>query len=169
MWSRFVTLAVPYFRSPARRQGIGLLGLLLGLLLTASGLNVVNSFVNCSLMTAIAERRLAEFFWLGLLWAGVFAASTVVAAFCRFSEETLGLRWREWLTEHPLDKYLAGQVYHRLNGRADVDNPDQRIAEDVKTFTTNALSLVLIGINSTIALISFSGILWSITPGPHYS
>jgi putative ATP-binding cassette transporter len=61
-------------------------------------------------------------------------------------------------------RYLSGRAYHRLKARTDVDNPDQRISEDVKTFTEQSLALLLILTNSTITLLSFSGILWSITP-----
>ena len=63
-----------------------------------------------------------------------------------------------------LRTYLAERAYLRLTSRADIDNPDQRIAEDVKTFTTTTLSFGLIILNSTVALFAFTGILWSITP-----
>jgi putative ATP-binding cassette transporter len=90
--------------------------------------------------------------------------STVVAVFASFTEQRYGLMWRDWLTRHLLARYLSGRAYYRLNGRTDVDNPDQRIAEDVKTFTTTALSLLLILVNSTLTLLAFSSILWTITP-----
>src|SRR5262249_52222787 len=69
-----------------------------------------------------------------------------------------------WLTRHLFERYLSGRAYHRLKGRTEVDNPDQRITEDVKTFTEQALAFLLILTNSTVTLISFSGVLWSITP-----
>jgi putative ATP-binding cassette transporter len=94
----------------------------------------------------------------------VFALSTVGAVFYRFTEERLGLLWRGWLTRHLIGRYLSGHAYYRLNSRADVDNPDQRIAEDVRNFTTTTLSLVLILLNSGVRLFLFSGVLWSITP-----
>jgi putative ATP-binding cassette transporter len=51
-----------------------------------------------------------------------------------------------------------------MKARTDVDNPDQRITEDVKTFTDQTLALLLILTNSLIQLITFSGILWEISP-----
>jgi putative ATP-binding cassette transporter len=51
-----------------------------------------------------------------------------------------------------------------MKARLDVDNPDQRISEDVKTFTDQTLALFLILTNSAIQLITFSGILWEISP-----
>lgn len=163
-WVRFVSIARPFFQSEQRRRAIGMLVLLVALLFSVSGLNVVNSFVGRDFMTAVAERHPHRFFSLALLYAGVFAVSTIVAVLCHFTEEKLGLLWREWLTVHLIDRYLADDTYRRLKTRGDVDNPDQRITEDVKTFTVTALSLLLIVLNSTITLCSFSGILWSITP-----
>jgi putative ATP-binding cassette transporter len=163
-WSRFVTIAKPYFVSEARWQGIGLFALLVTFLLATSGLNVVNSFVGRDFMTAISQREPGRFVSLALCYAVVFVLSTAVGAFYRFTEETLGLRWREWLTRHLTDRYLAKHAYYRIKSAASVDNPDQRIAEDTKTFTVNTLSITLILLNSTITLCAFAGVLWSITP-----
>ena len=82
----------------------------------------------------------------------------------RFVEEWLGLRLREELTLHIIGRYLADHTYHRLTGRVDIDNPDQRISEDIKTFTANSLSFALIVLNSAVNLISFAAVLWLITP-----
>ncbi len=157
-WAGFVTITRPFFCSRLRRRALGMLALLIVLLLTVSGLNVVNSFVGRDFMTAIAERQPHRFAGLALLYAGVFVLSTLVAVGCRFTEECLGLVWRKWLTDHLISRYLARPT------RGNIDNPDQRITEDVKTFTVNALALLLILLNSTITLCSFADILWSITP-----
>jgi putative ATP-binding cassette transporter len=162
--SRFLAIVSPIFHSDQRWRTLAHLGVLVALLLSVSGLNVINSFVGRDFMTAIEERHPSQFTQLALAYAGVFAASTIVAVFARFTEERLGLRWRKWLTRHLVDRYLSCHVFYRMNGRSDIDNPDQRVAEDVKTFTTTALSFFLIAVNSTITLCSFSGILWSITP-----
>src|SRR3954447_17274294 len=130
-WARFVTLAKPFFRSEARRVGLGLLALLITFLFVVSGLNWLSNQVNGHFMTALEKRQGGLFFQLALLYAGVFVASTVVAVFYRFTEETLGLRWREWLTRHLTDRYLANRRYHRIKVAGQLDNPDQRIAEDV--------------------------------------
>jgi putative ATP-binding cassette transporter len=164
MWSRWLSVTKPFFLSERRFQAFGLLGLLVAFVLCLVGLNAVNTFVNCALMTSIEQRQLAAFLTLAVLYAGVFVTSTIMAVFKTFTEESLGLRWRDWLTRHLLGKYLSRKAYYRLNGRSDIDNPDQRISEDVKSFTTTSLSFFLIVLQSTVALASFSGILWSITP-----
>jgi putative ATP-binding cassette transporter len=164
IWSYFVTLITPIFRSPLRWRATGFLGGLVGLLLIISGLNVLNSFVNRDFMTALEQRQATRFFYMALIYLGVFGLLTLVAVTYRFTEERLGLLWRGWLTDHFLARYLHDRAYYRLTGHAEIDNPDQRITEDVKAFTATTLSLLLIGMNSSIALISFSSVLWSITP-----
>jgi putative ATP-binding cassette transporter len=157
-------VAKPFFRSDAGRRGLGLFSLIVVLVLVVKGLDIRNSYVYGDLITSATERKAEQVCHLALLYAGVFALSAVVAAFLRFTEESLGLRWRGWLTRHLTDRYLANRAYHRLKSAGQLDNPDQRITEDVKTFTTNSLSIVLMLLNSTVALVGFAGVLWSITP-----
>jgi putative ATP-binding cassette transporter len=163
-WSRFWRIARPYFTSEARWKGLGLLAVLLALLLTLSGLNVVNSYVGRDFMTAIAQREPQQYYWYALAYLGVFAASTVAGALQRYTELSLGLRWREWLTRNIVHKYLSDQAYYRVNCKQEIDNPDQRISQDVNTFTTTSLSFFIIIVSSVITVAAFAGVLWSITP-----
>ncbi|HWG45419.1 MAG TPA: ATP-binding cassette domain-containing protein [Gemmataceae bacterium] len=163
-WSRFLLIAKPFFQSSAGRWGIGLFSVLLLLVLFVKGLDIRNSYVYGDLITSATERKADRVCHLALLYAGVFAISALVATLLRFTEEILGLRWRGWLTRHLTDRYLANRSYHRIKITGQLDNPDQRISEDVKTFTTNTLSIVLILVNATVALAGFAGVLWSITP-----
>jgi putative ATP-binding cassette transporter len=163
-WSRFLLITKPFFRSKAGRRALGLLAVLLALVLIVKGLDIRNSYVYGDLITSATERDAGQVCRLALLYAGVFAVSAVVAAFLRFTEEMLGLRWRDWLTRHLTNRYLANRAYHRIRTTGQLDNPDQRISEDVKTFTTNALSIVMILVNATVALVGFAGVLWGITP-----
>lgn len=164
LWPRFVAIVKPFLRSELRWHALGLLSLILFFILCLGGLNVLGSYMNRNFMTAAADHEGGRVVHWALLWAGVFAALTVVAVFKAFTEERLRLCWRAWLTRHLLTRYLAGRAYLGMKARADIDNPDQRLTEDVRTFTEHALALLLIFTNSTIALISFSGVLWSITP-----
>jgi putative ATP-binding cassette transporter len=141
-----------------------LFGTLLALLLAINGLNVLNSYVGRDFMTAIERQSMDGFVSKGLLYVGVFAASTLVAVIYRFTEERLGLLWRHWLTRQVVGRYLQGATYYRLRERAELANPDQRIADDVRTFTSMTLSLSLILLNTTFTILAFSGVMWSISP-----
>ncbi len=162
--SRFGLIPKLFFLPEAGWQGIALLALLFFLVLIVKGLDIRNSYVWGDLITSATERKAELVCHLALLYAAVFAGSAIVAAFLRFTEELLGLRWRNWLTHHLTERYLASRAYHRIKESGQLDNPDQRISEDVKTFTTSTLSILLIMTNSTVALLGFAGVLWSITP-----
>ena len=137
---------------------------LVALLCGVNGLNVVNSYVGRNFMTAIADRDRAGFIQQALFYIGVFAASTVVAVIARFTEERLGLLWREFLTRRAVKLYLANGTYFRLDNSGKLTHPDQRIAEDVRAFTVTTLSFVLMVLNSGFTIVAFSGVLWSISP-----
>jgi putative ATP-binding cassette transporter len=163
-FARFLLISKPFFRSRAGRWGLGLLALLFTLVLVVKGLDIRNNYVYGDLITAATDKKAERVCHYALLYAGVFIVSAVVVSLLRFTEERLGLRWRDWLTRHLLDRYLASRAYHRIKEAGQLDNPDQRISEDVKTFTTNTLSIVLIIVNSLVALVGFAGVLWTITP-----
>ena len=161
---RFVQAVRDLLTSEVRAKAIGLLVLLLVFALSVNGLNVVSSYVGRDFMTAIADRNMPGFVRLAIVYVGVFAATTVVAVLYRFAEERLGLLWRAWLTKRVTVRYLARRTYLRLRESADIDNPDQRIAEDIRAFTTSTLSFTLIFLNAILAGVSFSGVLWMISP-----
>src|SRR6516225_3817399 len=155
--------AVKYFlTSEVRWRARGLFALLIALAFTINGLNVFNSYVGRDFMTAIFHRDQAGFIWQAVLYVAVFAGSTAVAVLYRFTEERLGLFWRVWLTRRIVRRYLADRTYLHLKESATVENPDQRIADDVRAFTATTLSFTLMFINGALAVLSFSGVLWTI-------
>jgi putative ATP-binding cassette transporter len=145
-------------------MAFGLLALVIGLLLTISGLNVVISYVGRDFMTAIAERDPRGIYLFALLYLAVFAASAVAGGFEQYVELLLGLRWREWLTRYFFQRYLASRAYHRINAQKEVDNPDERISNDINLFTTTTLSFLVMTTTSVMTVVAFVGVLWSITP-----
>jgi putative ATP-binding cassette transporter len=153
-----------FLTSEVRWRARGLFALLIAFGLTVNGLNVVNSYVGRDFMTAIARRDQDTFVRQAALYVAVFAASTAVAVLCRFTEERLGLFWRVWMTQRITRQYLADRTYLRLKESAAVENPDQRIADDVRTFATMSLSFMVMMLNGALAGLSFSGVLWSISP-----
>lgn len=148
----------------ARTLAASLLALMLGI----NALNVVSSYVGRNFMTAIANRDMAEFRLQIGVYVAVFGVCTVVAVFQRYTEERLGLLWRAWLTQRLVTIYLEHPIYYRLTDHVlengEIANPDQRIAEDVRVFTTTTLSFVLMLLNGIFTAVAFSGVLWSISP-----
>lgn len=167
-WGRFRRAVRSFATSNVGLKGKVLFGGLVVFLLLISALNVVNSYVGRDFMTAIAERDWPGFVHFTVLYLVVFAASTLVAGVYRFSEERLGLLWREWMTRQLVGAYLEHPTYYRLTDHFDengeVANPDQRIAEDVRAFTATTLSFVLMLLNGTITTVAFAGVMWEISP-----
>jgi len=161
---RFVRTVKEFFTSEVRWLARGLFALLIVFALTVNGLNVVNSYVGRDFMTAIEHRDQAGFFREAIRFVGILALSTVVVVLYRFTEERLGLFWRVWLTRRVTRRYLADRTYLHLKESATILNPDQRIADDVRVFTTTTLSFTLMFMNGVLAVLSFSGVLWTISP-----
>src|SRR4029453_7292894 len=76
----------------------------------------------------------------------------------------LGFSRGGWRPARIIRPYLADRTYLHLKESAAVENPDQRIADDVRAFTTTTLSFTLMFMNGALAVLSFSGVLWTISP-----
>jgi len=161
---RLVRAVKDFFTSEVRWRARSLFALLIVFALAVNGLNVVNSYVGRDFMTAIEHRDRTGFVREAVLFVAVLAGSTVVAVLYRFTEERLGLFWRVWLTRRVIRRYLAHRTYLHLKESATVLNPDQRIADDVRVFTATTLSLTLMFMNGALTVLSFSGVLWTISP-----
>ncbi|MGD1805115.1 ABC transporter ATP-binding protein/permease, partial [Dapis sp. BLCC M126] len=146
-----------------RWQPWTLLSLLLLLSLSVSGLNVIISYVGNFFTTALAEKDQPTFWRFLFVYAGVFIVGTPIVVVYTYTRQKLGLYWREWMTSKFLDNYLQNRSYYQINSEGKIDNPDQRIAEDIKSFTRQSLFFLLTILNSIIDVISFTGILWSIS------
>ena len=157
-------VVLAFLASAEKKKAWALLALLLVSMLAIIGMNVVNNYVIRDFFSAIERKDYASFLRYAWLYFGVFALSTVLAAFFRFFEERLALLWRSWQTHHVVEAYLRRHVYFHLKETGAITNPDQRISEDIRAMTTTTLSFLLMILNGTFTAISFSSVLWSISP-----
>lgn len=135
------------------------------LILGMNVLNVINSYVGRDFMSAIENRDIHAFRYQAMVYASIFVASSIAAAFYSFMEGRLGILWRKQLTWRLTESYLSEHTYYRLTSTTNgIANPDQRITEDVRAFTTTTISFALMFFNGTVTALSFSGVLWSISP-----
>lgn len=81
-----------------------------------------------------------------------------------YARETLALRWRSWMTSYYMERYLRNQTFYKIQSQSIIDNPDQRIVDDLSSFTGTALAFSLTLFNAAVDLISFSNILYGIYP-----
>jgi vitamin B12/bleomycin/antimicrobial peptide transport system ATP-binding/permease protein len=162
-WKRFLDLTKLFFFSEARLKAWALLVALALFSLTVSAINVLMSYVGRDFMTALSLKESEQFFVNLWRYIGAFALATPVIVFYRFTEERLGLLWRQWLSLHFVGLYFKNHAYYKLNLEGSVDNPDQRLEDDIRTFTTMTLSFFLIVLNAVINLFAFMKILLSIS------
>jgi len=160
---RFVASARAFATSSDGPAAGRFLLMLLALLFAINTLNVVSSYVGRDFMTAVANRDPGDFAAQTMRFIAVLAACTLVAVIYRYVEERLGLLWRGFLTNRLVDLYLRRGFYHHLDA-ARIANPDQRIADDVKAFTSTTLSFLLLILNAVLSGFAFAAVMLSISP-----
>ena len=172
-------LARPYFKSEQKWSAWGLLAVVVGLNLLIVGMGVVFSFWNRVMFNTLQTKDWEAFVQLLFLYRrtefGImpgfceFAALYVLVGVYRvYLTQWLEIRWRSWMTTRFLDEWLADRAYYRISLTTDraaigTDNPDQRIAEDLRDFVGNTLSLGLDLLSNVVSLFSYLGILWSLS------
>ncbi|MBX9594210.1 MAG: ABC transporter ATP-binding protein/permease, partial [Roseomonas sp.] len=171
------TLTRPYWVSEERGRGLLLLGAVIVLNLSLVGMTVVLTYWQRAFYNAL-EAKDAATFWSLLFLGGeadgtwfpgftvVAIAYILIAVYQLYLRQALQIRWRRWLTKDYLDRWLADRAYYRiaLTDPA-TDNPDQRLADDLRLFVDDTLSLGLGLMNSVVTLFSFILVLWSLS-GP---
>ncbi|MHB1427538.1 MAG: ABC transporter ATP-binding protein/permease [Rhodocyclaceae bacterium] len=168
LWYRFWTIAAPYWRHEEKWKAWALLLLVVGLLFAQAYFAVLVNEQTGEFTSALAARQ-EERFWTSIRFTlGLLVVMVPLYAFYYFVRDTLGIHWRRWLTHRFLDSYFAQRHYYELNAVAAIDNPDQRIAEDINTFTQRSLYYLLLFAGAAIQLVAFSAVLWSISHGLVY-
>ena len=156
-------LTKAFFTGGAKRQARLWLAALLGLCVAVGVVSVLMSYVSRDVVTSLAQRDRAG--WVRGLWKfiGVCCLSLPIGIFYTYSRERLSLTWRRWLTQILIKRYFFNRAYYRIRISESVDNPDQRIAEDVAHFTTSVLNYFLIIVNSVVSIVGFLGVLWLVS------
>lgn len=160
---QFRVISRALFASERKRKARGYLIALLAMAMAVGGVQLLMSYAGRDFMTAIARKDTAAY-WTALGWyLGTFALAIPIGVFYRWVEEGLALLWREWMAQHMVKRYFNNRAYYRLRSSQSVDNPDQRISEDIRNFTASSLSFLLIALNSLVTLFAFIGVLWMIS------
>jgi putative ATP-binding cassette transporter len=160
------TLIRPYWFSEDRWAGRGLLAAVVGLALFTVFINVLLNQWSNSFYNAIQDKDLPAFWKLLIRFSWLALLYIVAAVYQTYLNQMLQIRWRRWLTDRYLGAWLADGAYYRMQLTAsETDNPDQRIADDLRLFVAGALTLSIGGLRAFVTLVSFLGILWGLS-GP---
>ena len=177
---QFWAIAKTYWQSEQKWQARGLLLAVVLCLLAYTGLSVVLNNKRGVLISALSTQDEPRFWQTVLIFIGVLVIYAPLLAGYQYLRDRLSLNWRQWLTNRFVENYFANRAYYNLqtaslqttslqtaNGAIEeaieIDNPDQRIAEDVRSFTQESLTFLLVLVESVLSVIAFSGVLWGIS------
>jgi putative ATP-binding cassette transporter len=162
-WKQFIKVAKPYWLGEEKWKAWSLLLLLIVLMLFETKFAVMLNNQAGEMTSALAARN-GDRFWTSVrACLFVLAFAVPIYAFYYYMRDLFGNQWRRWLTSRFLDGYLKGRKYYELGSDSEIDNPDQRISEDINTFTGRSINFLLIFLGSVMSLVAFSTVLWSIS------
>ena len=156
-------LASPFWKSKLRYKA----GFLLAL---AMIFNVINIYMSVRLNTwskdffnALEDKNGDEFFYqLGVLFV-IAAISLGLFANQKFLCSKAVLIWRQWLSDYYTQRWLSSKCYYKDLFFKRIDNPDQRIAEDLRIFPSLSISMMFDFIDSFGSLGAYTVILWNLS------
>ncbi|MEG6508705.1 ABC transporter ATP-binding protein/permease [Methyloligella sp. 2.7D] len=162
----FMRIALPYFNGEDKWAGRGLLGVVVAIQLFQVWLSVQFNTWYRNFYNALEQKDWDSFIYQLGIFTALATAFIVSAVYELYLRQWLQIRWRAWLTDSYMSRWLAAGTHYRMRLRGDqIDNPDQRIAEDLRSFVITTMGIGLGLLSSVVTLISFIFILWGLSAG----
>lgn len=154
-----------YWHSQEKWKARGLLAGVIALTLGQVYMLVLLNGWNNDFYNALQQRAFESFWPLIGQFAGFAFLHIIFAVYAVYVRQILEIKWRNWMTDKYLDRWLGHQTYYRLQvaGQDDMDNPDQRIADDVNSFVNLTLGLFVGVLKQATSLVAFVVILWNLS------
>ncbi|MEH2155510.1 ABC transporter ATP-binding protein/permease [Nostoc sp.] len=171
-WENVKAITQPYWypTNPKGRafsdviQAWGMLILLILLIIGLVGVTAFNSFVDRYLVDVIVQDKDISKFVSTLSVYGVGLLSiTLLTGFSKFVRKKISLDWYEWLNKQILEKYFSNRAYYKINFSSNIDNPDQRLSQEIEPIARNALNFSATFLEKILEMTTFLVILWSIS------
>ncbi|TFI50882.1 ABC transporter ATP-binding protein/permease [Mastigocladus laminosus UU774] len=171
-WKDVKAVAQPYWypKEPGDRafsdviRSWGMLILLILLIIALVSANVFNSFVTRYLLDVIIlEKNISKFYDTLVLFGSALVLVTLLVGFSKLVRKKIALDWYQWLNNKILSKYLNNRAYYKINFKSSIDNPDQRLSQEIEPIASNALSFSATLLEKILEMIAFLLILWSIS------
>ena len=145
------------FRAWALTLGLGAF-LLLSTAATVA-LNQWNRWFFDSLEARDTAALTSAVFVLGLIVAAMAAVGVAIV----LTRETLQVRWRAWIVEHLVDRWLSRQRFYHLNVTGkEPPNPEYRISDDTRWATEPLVDLGIGLVSALAGGAAFISILWTV-------
>lgn len=161
---QFWAIAKLYWFSDEKQRALGLLLLLGVLLLANTKLTVLLYEIQGDSISALSARDVTRFWQSVLIGLGGIILLGLGKSGYEYMQDIIGLYWRRWLTNHFLARYLRDRAFYDLhNFHPEIDNPDQRISEDIASFCQQSVQYLSNLIESIVVVITISAVLWAIS------
>lgn len=162
-WKKVWSLIRLYWFSSERRPGVKLLAWVSFLSAGGIALGAYSSYLNRDSTNALVGKHLGQFYHLMLIWVAVTASSVITAVVGVYLGSLLYIEWRQWLTQHFIDTGFSYRAFYRMSLLGRVDNPDQRISDDIGSFVSSTETLTVTLVFALAGVATYLAILWSIS------
>ena len=159
----YLSLILPFWQQKNNWVAWSIAAFLLFNMFGMTGVAVWMNKLGGDLVDALLTLKLSVIMPVLLTLLAVSAVKIAVASFGFGISEYLRLRWRAWLTEHLLGRWIKGRAYYSIERDNTIDNADQRIAQDIDTFVSLTINFVTMIISATVQLVSFTIVLWGLS------
>ncbi|MDJ0728706.1 MAG: ATP-binding cassette domain-containing protein [Crocosphaera sp.] len=170
-WKKLKSILQPYWY-PIESDGRvfsevikswGMLAFLLLLIIGLVTVSAFNSFILRELVNVIEEKDLSGFVTNLAIMAVSFLLLTLLTGFSKFIRKKIALDWYEWLNDYTLQKYFNNRAYYQINFDPEIDNPDQRLTQEIEPIARTTLSFLATCVEKILEMTVFLIILWQIS------
>ena len=158
-----VLIAKPYWSSKAGRRAWWLVAVLIVLLLADTQLNVWFNAQAGEFTSALAAQEGPRFWHSVRTYLLLLVVAVPEYSAYYFVRDRVGLYWRRALSLRVLDRYFRNHAYYQLHADAEIDNPDQRIADDIYSITQQSVNFLLVLTTAIFQVVAFGRVLWGIS------
>jgi putative ATP-binding cassette transporter len=162
-WKRLYAIAKPFWVSSQKGRGIALLVAVLLLLSGVSAVNVYINYIAGKFATALQLRDVGQYYVFLFTYAAALLVATPIIIYYQFLRTKLSLVWRRWLSQHLISRYFVNRAYYKISSDSNMDNPDERLTQDVETFCNSAVGISIAVLDAVITVVSFVGVLYTIS------
>jgi len=171
-WQDVKVVAQPYWY-PTKAEGRafsdvihswGMLISLVLLIVVIVGANAANSYWNRYVIDIVIELRDLDKYY-STLWLSslIIVGMVLLVTLLRYVRKKIILDWYKWLNNHVLEKYLSNQAYYKINFKSDIDNPDQRLSQEIEPITSIGLRFSSSLLEKSLEMGSSLIILWTVS------
>lgn len=152
-----------YWTSPEAKWGALLLAGTIFLELATVYANLLVAESQRQVVEGLEHRQAQDFVVAGAFYVAFLLLLVAASTYRIYVRQVLEIRWRRHLTEHYVERWIGPRAFGQDQLHGNLDNPDQRIAEDIRDFVASALGLSLSFLAAVATLVSFGGVLWTLS------